>query len=402
MRSSIPLASIVNTSGWDEAVNPVDAPLFAFNNGVMRGGMLENLYKKILPAGTVLQDGRVINIKDRQLVIDDQVVADFSGSLFVSLPDRLSYEAATLKGNQLICVNIAGTVATVDYYNIDPIGLKTLTQTVTQNVAAIAERTRTRIVLGADDSVNIFQLAPSRFAYNEVVYTMAITSQSKLFWSITGIWAVQPGLNVRHFNLSSGEIITLPNAVDGSILPNTNTYIFETMGDPVVCSYQVNGLDDTLITNNFVIPVDLTDVSIYSQQFKRDCAFTILTALAANGDRIFIWSDDKTFSYLEVTADGNGVRQPTVDFNRSADGLTSSLTSQFNYATRIIGQLAEIYQTGVLLAVSFNGVLIAPTGFTDYEVSSNADAIYLIIENNLIVIGLQVPPTNSTYRRGTL
>jgi hypothetical protein len=383
-RVNLPLNSPVDTDGWEGKIQNISQPFLWRNDSLRFGGALTTLKSKTFAEGIVTKEGNVLTIDANTILKDGKLLASFGGAEFVGKPISFDADALLMISNTLYAVKITGAAATLTTYTVSANGTYTPTGTTQRPVVIVNGLKRVQLV-NNNGSIAIIQVSTDYFAINNISYSFPIALNSK-FFPVAGYYdIVEPGLRARVFNPATSAWANIANIYDADLVGNTVYYT--TMNDTDVAYYSRALAAENLTIHRWHHPT-ADNISIYSQTYHPLVPFTIFT----DGTRYW-WGDPGFYSFLETTQDVSGAYMPTTDWDRTTDGTSSLITTQFNRTWNRIGLFNEVRQAGNLLALSYNNILITPVGYAldNYSVSQYNSATYVIIKNTLTVISNQIP-----------
>jgi len=381
MQIPFDLAASVDGAGWEKKVHPVSA--FWHNSQVPFRGVMRNeghLSFEVGEQGLLIGD-QVLRQDGNGLYLGgDRIVEYAASAMFATSPIPANYDAVICHyyTGVVRAVRVAGTTARWFTLEVNDDGTVAETEAGSTAVANVSGLRTVRIIENAVNEVLL--IGDSQFAINNVVYNIAMPSQNaKACRQGDSYYVTTVGLMTRRLpgNLQSDQLVDQTYTRDG---------IFLTMiGSVETANMRIDGDGATLDPTPWNLPVSTE--TVYSQTFHPLEPFTISRNASDPDDILYRWLAVGSSRFLQT----DGTR-PTTDFGRATDGLTSTVTGQFN-RVYLDGQLGVVYMRGHPIAVSVSGVLITPVGmdFDGFSYLIDGDTIVVHIDGYLVKVGRSVP-----------
>ena len=385
-RITIPIQASLNTATWEGAVNTPEAITFWKNSQVPFRGALRNeghIQFETGPNGILIGKDVLTVSPANDILVNGQQTASYASDLFATDPVPVRYNDIHVHyyRKAIEAVRVSGTAAQWSELEISPDGKLTETEGPATAIANIAGVRSVKIIENASNELLV--IGDDMFAINQVTYNFPIPSRGikcckvGTYYYLTieaqGTWRFPDGL-------ASAEMAGQTCREDGIYLT--------AMGSPSIAHFRIDPGGDGSTFEAVGWDAPFSGDAIYSQTYHPLEPFTVTRNDADPEDIIYRWVALSNSRFLQTDK-----ARPTTDFNRSADGLSSDVTGQFNRAY-LDDLLGVVYQAGVPIAVSVNGVLVTPVGisFDDFSYCKISANDYIVaIDSNLMRISRDVP-----------
>jgi hypothetical protein len=385
---NIPLQASLETASWEGAVKSPDTISFWENCQTLFKGVLRNegqLSFDTGAGGLIVGRDVITATPANSIEVNGHEVASFATAMFATDPVPLNYTDihAHYFSGKVEGVLVTGTTAHWSLLDSLPTGEVQQTANGTTALANVSGMRAAKIIENTEKELLV--IGNDMFAINNILYTFSIPTR--------GIRCVKVG-TYYYITIEGQGTRRLPDnqwfpAMVAQTYGDKRVY-FTAMGLPDTAHFYLdaNGAGEEYETANFYDP-DPAD-TIYSQTFHPLEPFTITRNDSDPADIVYDWVSLTNSRLLQ--SDGT---RPTTDFNRTTDGLTSSVTGQFNrvYLDDFLG---VVYQGGVPIAVSVNGCLVTPVGidFNNFTYTKKSEHDYIIaIDSCLMRVSREVPMT---------